>query len=49
MLQIYDPHKFDFHEQLVENYGGIVKVNGLFGVRVLPPSQFQVTELGRFV
>ena len=49
MLQIYDPHKFDFHEQLVENYGGIVKVNGLFGVRVLPPSQVQVAELGCFV
>lgn len=49
MLQIYDPHKFDFHEQLVEQYGGIVKVNGLFGVCSVPPWQMRFTELGRFV
>ncbi|KAF8957832.1 cytochrome P450 [Flammula alnicola] len=35
LQQLFDPLGFAFHESLVENYGGVVKLNGLFGAEHL--------------
>jgi hypothetical protein len=35
LKRLFDPLGFAFHESLVENYGGVVKLNGLFGVCVV--------------
>ncbi|KAJ7667038.1 cytochrome P450 [Mycena rosella] len=35
LLQYHDPDGWAFHKNLEENYGGVVKLNGFFGVRQL--------------
>ena len=34
--QLFDPQGWEFHKHIVDKYGGVVKVQALFGVSGLP-------------
>ena len=32
LAQIFDPQGWEFHKNLVDTFGGVIKLQGLFGV-----------------